>query len=154
MSLPLKAIDRLFDRLTATYGRDFTARWEGLDQNVVKSSWAHELSGFENCLHMIAWALENLPERAPNVIEFRSICRKAPALDLPALPEPKADPERVKAELAKLAPLRQAAAHARADRGDWARRILQRHADGAKISPTVLSMARDGMTNFGLSFAN
>ena len=33
MSLPLKAIDRLFDRLTATYGRDFTSRFDGVDQN-------------------------------------------------------------------------------------------------------------------------
>ena len=46
MSLQLKAVDHIFDRLSATYGRDFTGRWEGLDQNAIKSSWAHELSGF------------------------------------------------------------------------------------------------------------
>ena len=50
MSLPLNAIDRLFDRLLATYGRDFSARWEGLDQGAVKSSWAHELAGYESRL--------------------------------------------------------------------------------------------------------
>ncbi len=27
----------------------------------------------------VAWALENLPERCPNVIEFRNLCRQAPA---------------------------------------------------------------------------
>jgi hypothetical protein len=59
MSLPLKAIDRLFERLTATYGRDFTGRFDGVDQNELKALWAHELAGFADKLSMVAWALEN-----------------------------------------------------------------------------------------------
>ena len=141
MSLPTQVVDRLFDRLTATYGRDFTARWEGLDGNAVKSSWGHELAGYAGCLGSIAWALENLPQRPPNVIEFRAICRLAPAKAQPALPSPPADPARVAAELAKLAPAR-AAADGATDPKAWAHRILARHASGERLSPTVLTMAR------------
>ena len=79
MSLPLQAIDRLFARLQATYGRDFMERYIGLEAGAVKASWAHELSGFANDMHSLAWALEHLPERPPNVIEFRKIARQAPS---------------------------------------------------------------------------
>ena len=142
MSLPLQAIDRLFMRLGATYGRDFTGRYEGTDVNAVKSSWAHELG--HTPLQAIAYALENLPERCPNVIEFRSMCRRAPETVAPKLPEPKADPERVKAELAKLGHIRLAPAQA-VSRLDWAHRIIERKEHGAKISPTVLRMAKDAL---------
>lgn len=147
MSLPLQVIDRLFSRLNATYGRDFMARWEGLDAGAVKSSWAHELAGFEQHLNSLAWALENLPERAPNVIEFRNLCRKAPTPDVPRLPEPKADPNRVAAELAKLAPVRAAAVSGSAgfDHRAWAQAILNRRARGERVNPTSLRMAQQAM---------
>lgn len=144
MSLPLPAIDRLFDRLTATYGRDFTSKYEGLDMNAVKSSWAHELSGYEKNLRAIAWALETLPERPPNVIAFRALCRMAPATEAPRIEAPRADPERVKAELAKLAPLRMKAAAA-VDRRDWARRIVKRHEAGERLNMTTLKMAKQAL---------
>lgn len=143
MSLPLIAIDRLFDRLNATYGRDFMSRWEGQNSNAVKASWAHELSTFERNLPMIAWALENLPERAPNVIEFRNLCRRAPAPELQRLPEPQADPARVSAELAKLAPIRRAAATGGMHDGKaWARRLIARHEAGDVIRIHYLNLAR------------
>ena len=102
MTLSIKAIDRLFTRMTATYGADFMGRYKGVPEDDLKAVWAHELAGFEHQLHALAWALENLPERAPNVIEFRNLARRAPAPELPRLPEPKADPERVAREMAKL----------------------------------------------------
>jgi hypothetical protein len=41
VTLPIKAVDRIFLRLSATYGRAFTAMWEGIDTNDVKPAWAH-----------------------------------------------------------------------------------------------------------------
>jgi len=143
MSLPLPALDRLFIRLQATYGRDFMSRYEGVDINAVKTSWAHELSGYSKNMMPLAWALENLPERCPNVIEFRALCRRAPAAEVPALPEPKADPERVKAEIAKLGEIKTVPQEA--GRFDWAHRILARQASGAKVSPTVVQMAQSAI---------
>lgn len=146
MSLPLTAIDRLFARLLATYGTQWTRLWDGVDPNAVKSSWAHELSGFDGRLTAVAWALENLPVKCPNVIEFRNLCRQAPMPETKMLPEPKADPERIRAELAKLAPLMRRPAP-QIDGRDWARRILQKHeAKARNYSPYTISLARSVMS--------
>jgi hypothetical protein len=152
MSLPLQAVDRLFDRLSATYGRQFMNLYDGMDANAIKAVWAHELSGFGMRLNSIAWALENLPERAPNAIEFRNICRKAPEPERPKLQEPPADPARLKAELAKLMPAIQAArAVAQSDNLAWARRIMGRCDGGEKIAPAVVRMARDALARKGVA---
>lgn len=143
MSLPLQAVDRLFARLTATYGRSFLAGYDGIEPAAVKTAWAHELSGFGNNLQALAWALENLPERAPNVIEFRNIARKAPTPEAPRLPEPPADPQRLRAELAKLGPVVKQMATSGRPNTAWAHRILAAHAAGVKKTPTVLAMARE-----------
>ena len=149
MYMPLQAVDRLFSRLTMTYGPSFTRTFDGLDLNEVKSLWGHELSFYSTHEKMadIAWALENLPERAPNVIEFRNLCRKAPKREAPQLPEPKANPERLKAELAKLmAPTRAAAEKAQLTDGrDWARRIIARHEAGEKLAATTLRFAKEAL---------
>lgn len=139
MSLSLKAIDRIFERMTMTYGRDFSARWEGVDQNAVKSSWAHELAQFDGRLEMVGWALENLPERPPNVIQFKAICWQAPKPKELALPAPtKIDPEIVRqvAEGLKAKPFE------KVDNKAWAHRILE---NPKGRTPTVLKMARDAL---------
>lgn len=140
MSLPLKAVERLFDRLTATYGNDFIVKFGGVDSAKLKSVWAHELAAFGESLHRIAWALENLPERCPNAIEFKKLCYAAPAPEALALPEPKADSARLAAELAKLAPLRQKLeTPQRVDFKQWARVILE---TPKGRTPTVVAMAK------------
>jgi len=139
----INAIDRLFKRLSATYGAAWERSLGAVPVGDTKTVWAHELSAFKGSLHRIAWALENLPEKCPNVIEFKNLCRKAPAPELEALPEPKADPERVKAELAKLGEIKTVPQEA--GRFDWAHRILARQASGAKVSPTVVQMAQSAI---------
>lgn len=146
MSLPVKAIDRLFERMAATYGAAWSRQWADVPMADVKAAWAHELSGYANRLEALAWALEHLPERCPNVIEFRNICRQAPAPEAPRLPEPKADPERVKRELAKLGESRaKCEAAPIGDNKAWARRILARHQAGEKINPTSVRFAREAL---------
>lgn len=76
MSMPIKAIDRLFDRLGLTYGSAWSRKWEGMPINEVKSLWAHELAYYANHLDAVAWALENLPENCPNVVEFKIFAAK------------------------------------------------------------------------------
>jgi hypothetical protein len=144
MSLNSKTVDRLFDRLSATYGREFRARYEGVEEAAIKTSWAHELASLGPHLHMIAWALENLPEKAPNVIIFRNLCRSAPALPEKLLPAPKADPKRVAAELAKLSPLVTAAKSGamRIDHRAWARYNIDRHAAGHPLSVFALKCSQ------------
>ncbi len=143
MSLSLQAVERLFDRLSATYGRDFTSKYEGVDSNALKSSWAHELSSFTRDLPSIAWALEHLPERCPNVIEFRTLCRRAPAAEVPRVEVSKAGMARVAAELAKLGPMLEVMRHQPTNAKDWARRIIENDRNGIRSQSSLpLQMAK------------
>jgi hypothetical protein len=113
----------------------------------VKTAWSHELAGFAGRLEVLAWALENLPPKCPNVIEFKSICRQAPRPAEPQLPEPKADPARVSAELAKLSDVKRAAkfaAHS-VDSKAWAKALIARRDSGEKLNPTCLRFAREAL---------
>lgn len=146
MSIPAAWVERIFTKLSLAYGRDFIGRWEGLDLSDVKTDWANELAGFGAHPEAIAYALANLPQRAPTVIEFRSIARLAPAPDVPRLDSPKADPERVAAELARLSVVRaDAVAASGVDHKAWAKRIVARHAAGERLNVLPLRMARQAL---------
>ena len=146
MSLPLQWVDRIFDKLALTYGQSFLGRWRDLDLNAVKSDWCHELGSFERSPHFIAYALANLPETPPSVANFKALCRQAPVPEVPALPLPKADPERVRAEMAKLSSIRaQSSPASTVDHKAWAKALMQRHTQGERLNPTALSMARSAL---------
>lgn len=138
---PAEAIDRLFNRLSATYGADWTRQWANIPISDVKTAWSHELAGYlvsKAGLNAIAHALDNLPERCPNVIQFKHLCRAAPSVDVPRLDPPKADPARVAAALANLAP-------AVADPNgmkSWAHRLKDRHSRGDNLSATQIKSYR------------
>lgn len=152
MSLPAQVVDRLFQRMAATYGASWDRSLGQAPITDVKTAWAHELAGFGARLTDIAWALENLPERCPNVIEFRNLARRAPVADVPRLPEPKADPERVKAEIARLAPILADVRKApeQFDRLGWAKRILARAEGGERIALGTLNIAKEALRMNGL----
>jgi len=93
-------IDVVFTKLSLIYGRDFLGRWEGIDLSDVKGDWAHELGGYEGNPAAIKYALQNLPNKAPTVLEFRAICQRAPAMEVAGhLDAPKANPEIVRQAL-------------------------------------------------------
>jgi hypothetical protein len=144
MSLPTAWIDKIFHKLSVAYGNEFMNRWKGIDINDVKSDWSDCLTGYQQNPQAIAFALENLPDsKAPTAQEFRAICRRVPASSSPQLPEPKADPARVAAELAKLAPVRQA--NTRIDHKAWAKTILANNEAGYKLNPTTLLFAKQAL---------
>ena len=141
MSLPAAWTDKIFEKLTVTYGRDFLSRWEGMDLNAVKSDWAHELSGLFRQPSSIAWALDHLPEKPPTVVQFRRIANEMPAPTEPQLEYEPAGMERIASEIAKLAPT-----PAPVDSREWARRLIARHECGAyKSTRASLAMARDAL---------
>ena len=142
-----EAVDYVFRTLAASYGAEWDRSLGNAPIADVKTAWLDSLEPFtgnESAKRRILWALKNLPERVPNVRQFVALCRQAPASAAPQLPEPKADPARVAAELAKLAPVRKAASGG-VDHKAWARRILDRHEDGARINPCTLRMAKDAL---------
>ena len=65
MTMPSSWVDKIFQKLTLVYGRDFLGRWEGVPLEEVKDDWAHELSGYENAPAAISYALQNLPPKPP-----------------------------------------------------------------------------------------
>lgn len=87
-------IERLFERLAVKYGRDFMSQYAGLEPEAVKADWAHELRDYtgERGGQIMRWALEHLPERVPNSIQFHNICRQAPRPEQAALPMPPGKP--------------------------------------------------------------
>ena len=139
-------IDRLFERLSLTYGNAWQTSLGTAPLNEIKTFWLHELSGFmqsKESMQAISWALNHLPERPPNLVQFKNLCFQAPAVEKLQLPAPPADPERVKQELAKLASFR--LNKLKQDPKDWARKILGDYVAGAKKSPTVVEMARNAL---------
>ncbi len=97
MALKASWVERLFGRLTLRYGSAFLRQWPDADPALVKADWAEVLDGASG--HSLSYALRYLPERPPNAIQFRDICRRAPAPDVAAIAAPveRADPERVTA---------------------------------------------------------
>lgn len=96
MSLPLSWVERLFEKLTLVYGRQFLDRWRDLDMVAVKADWAHELGGFKAHPEMLRYALEHLPPgEPPTVLQFREIARKCPPPRFEPLPAPAVDRAKV-----------------------------------------------------------
>lgn len=144
MSLPSAWTDKIFAKLSLAYGRDFIGRWEGIDLGDVKTDWSHELSDFDAHPEAIAYALANLPQKPPTVIEFRAIARRAPLPEAPRLEAPKADPAKVAAEIAKQTDLKSAFAPKRNPK-EWAQSIVNRAAAGDRIRPITLRFAREAL---------
>lgn len=151
MSLPTPWVDKIFEKCTLVYGQSFLRRWNDIDLNAVKSDWAHELGAFAQKPRAIGWALENLPEdKPPTVLDFRKLCRSCPPeVSPPAVEGPKADPERVAAELRKLAPLREIGGDR--DHKAWAHVIIQRHKAGEPVASATLWHARQALRFHGWS---
>lgn len=149
MSLPTLWVDKIFEKLALIYGHEFTRRWEscGVPIADVKTDWAHELAGFANWGEAIAYGLANLPaEKPPTALQFRDICRKAPAKALPAIEAPKVDPERLKRELARLGDIRaKVVRKSGVDHKAWAKSIVARDAAGEKVRPISLRFAREAL---------
>ena len=111
MSLPSLWVDKVFEKLTLAYGRDFLDRWRDLDMEKVKADWAHELAGYENAPYAISYALQNLPAtKPPNVFEFRNIARCAPPPPVPRLEAPPANKKVAMAAIAEARALLRRAA--------------------------------------------
>jgi len=130
MSLPDKVLERLFKRLSATYGSEFINKWDKLPISDVKTAWAHELAAFADNLTVIGWALENLPERCLNAIEFKKLCRQAPKPLIALEDYSKASAVIVDAEIAEMvkAVVNQTDTNdSKRDYKAWAKKLKARH---------------------------
>lgn len=144
-------VEYVFKRLAATYGAAWDRSLGQAPISDVMTVWDYQLQQFTQSIaakKMIMWALDNLPDRCPNVIEFKALCRRAPLAEPLALPDPMADPERVAAELAKLAPLRdRTESHSPVDHKAWAKRLKARHEAGEKLNMNQKRCMNEALNN-------
>ncbi len=99
--LPNAWVERIFAKLQGVYGREFIGQYstgaiDGVDAGLenAKLAWGEELGSYIRNPDAIAYALEHLPERAPNAIRFRELCRAAPKPKPPEL-EAKFTPQQI-----------------------------------------------------------
>jgi hypothetical protein len=138
MSLPVPWVERIFDKLTVRYGRDFIGRWEGVNITAVKQDWADELARFQQNPDAIRYGLDNLPiGKPPTVAEFAAICNGRPEAVPRALPSPKADPERVAQAIQGVRK-----AISQSEPKSWAWRLKAREDSGEKLTQAQRDMWR------------
>lgn len=136
MSLPLPWVDRIFDKLSLVYGRDFTNRWDGLPLDAVKCDWAHELSGFENHPESIKYALQILPQsKPPTVLEFRNLANSCPKMTINELPLPPVDPKIIEMVTQGMRPVTNQPHGMK----QWAYILKSRHDAGEKMNSYQIS---------------
>lgn len=137
-------IEAIFTKLQVRYGATWLRQWDGVDMNLVKSDWGSELSGFTQNLEPLRYALRHLPERCPNVSQFRAIANCCPLPEFRQLEAPRASEEVVAEQIAKQTQLKQAFAPMRDDKS-WAKSLVNRAAAGERIRPIVLLFARQAL---------
>lgn len=135
-SLPERWVQRIFATMRATYGAAFDRQWEcpaGTDPNEhaqgMVSHWGRELRGYQQNPGAITYALENLPEHPPNLIEFRALCRRRPDAPQALLEAPKPDPDRVAQAIAGIVK-----PPPQEDPKQWARDLEAREKRGDKLT--------------------
>ena len=126
-----RAIEWLFKRFCGTYGASWARQWEGTPMSEVKSVWEAELSCYVGRPDAIRFALDNLPERPPNALQFRNLCRVAPPKTIPVIEVSKAAPEVIAAVLAGLKPVDADNPHGSKA---WAHRLKAQHDAGGKLN--------------------
>ena len=142
--LPSNVMDRLFTRMSMVYGTEWSNRWRGIPEEEVKESWSKELSSVS--VEELTWAVKNLPVHAPNLIQFKELCRQAPKKTEIPVVEWNGRTDEVQAKAA----LEQAGVvinkpKMKDDGREWARRILRRRDAGELFSMAVITMAEEGL---------
>ena len=142
-------IDKIFTRLAVRYLDDWTRKMDGLDLDIIKTDWAHELAPFDGNPDAIKWALDNLPsDRPPTVGQFRDLCKNRPAPQPVALPAPPRDPARVAALVAQALAAKPAPPDKRVNvHLEWARRLRKRDFLGERLTIHQRQAWREALKN-------
>lgn len=135
-SLPERWVQRIFATMRATYGAAFDRQWqcpagtEPADHvQQMLEHWGRELRAYQQNPSAISYALENLPEHPPNLIEFRALCRRRPDMGTPRLEAPRVPAQKILAAVASIAkPV------PKVDPKQWARDLQEREAKGEKLT--------------------
>jgi hypothetical protein len=140
--LPIEWVDKLFQKFGLIYGVDVARRYQGLDPAEIKRQWQEALAGFKDNPAAIKFALDHLPpDRCPNVLQFRDLCRQAPPKQMLKLDLGKANKEVVDNEIRKLV----ADAFIVNNHLDWAYKLKKRHESGERLSATQIKAYQEAL---------
>ncbi len=140
-----EVIEAIFAKLAVRYSAAWLRQWDGVDMALVKADWADELHGFGKNLEPLRYALRHLPERCPNVAQFKAVANSCPPPELPRLEAPRASGNVVAEQLAKQTGLKQALSPVEHHGKGWARRIVARAEAGERVRPITLRFAREAL---------
>src|SRR5450756_1093743 len=141
MSLPANWVERLFLKLSVTYGQGFLRQYDGVDLEAVKANWGFELACFQQNPQAIARGLELLPaDRAPTVLQFRDLCKSNVQSEYLALPAPTAAPVSPEVVAATKAAFKRTTA---VGNKDWARELKARESRGPGLTQFQKACWRD-----------
>ena len=144
--LPPSWVERLFAKFANAYGAaKLASMWPDDDHDAVKQMWGEQLGRFEpeTLRRALQATIDTDREWPPTLPEFLASCRRC-ALERRAhapaamLPRPDSNPEVAQEAIAVAAKTISAMKPGR----EWARRLLNRHAAGEKLSHMQLTMAR------------
>ena len=76
MPMDIRVIKIIFKKMAHIYGKAFIDQHKDAQIQEVMQNWAKELAEFRP--HEIAYGLERLPDKLPDVRQFRDVCRMAP----------------------------------------------------------------------------
>jgi hypothetical protein len=159
-SLPAEWIDRIFLRMQGVYGREFTAQFSVIDQTTgvdvglenAKQVWAEELATFHDWPEAIGYALKNLPDRSPNIIRFRELCRQCGNRPQPVmLTHTVTKQEREQNKYSAKNALHELSKHFGSkkvdDKKDWARKLVENpfYDDRRPRSPACIKIAKQAL---------
>ena len=149
--LPPAWVDRIFARLDGVYGGEFAGKFSrvvgGRDEGIqaAKATWADELGGYADTPEAIAFALDvrNLPERAPNLVQFLGICKTAPRKSVAQLAHTPSDDDRSENRERIQAAAQAVKVGSGAKFTDWWQRILENPEKCPAISVEFAKEARN-----------
>lgn len=163
-TLPRAWVERIFMRLQGVYGREFTAQFSAIDQSTgldvglenAKQVWAEELGSFGDWPEAIGYALQNLPERSPNVVRFRELCRHVPPRPVAGMLTHQMTDAQMASNRQRVRDLmtsftRPKITRPKDDGLEWARRIVRNpmRIDGVPRSQATMNLARQALAEHG-----
>lgn len=149
-SLPDSWIIRIFDQMSALYGKKFADQWSGTDPVVMRRVWAQKLGGFHDQPKAIKQALDAMDAKPfpPTLPEFLTMCREAGSrgLDRPPLLEHVPSAEEIeRATKAREEAVKAAHVENKRDPLKWAKDLKERHDNGEKLAYLQVKMYREAM---------
>lgn len=136
-------VEYVFKVLAATYGEAWNKSLGKAPIADVMTVWANALDSASHSMaarKSIVWALQNLPDRCPNAMEFKNLCRQAPAMIQELLPAPMVNPAIAAKVLSGIS-----RNVSKVDYKAWARLILLNARGGLRQNPAALLMAKDAL---------